>query len=137
MQPVYLLDTNIASAIIKGNNPAVDRRLAKVKVSELAISAVTEGELRFGAARLPHAARLHTLIEDFFRRMTILPWDSEAAQQYGRLRATLESEGRPMGNLDLMIASHALALDMVLVTSDKAFGRVRGLKVVDWSGEER
>jgi tRNA(fMet)-specific endonuclease VapC len=133
----YLLDTNIASFIIKGNSPAVDRHVARVPMVELAISAVTEGELRFGAARLPHAARLHSLIEDFFLRVAILPWDSDAAQQYGRLRATLEREGQPIGNLDAMIAAHALALDAVLVTNDHAFARIRKLKVADWSKATR
>ena len=112
----YLLGTNIASCIIKGNSPAVDRRLVKVAMAQVAVSAVTEGELRFGAARLPHAARLHNLIEDFFLRVAVLPWDSNAAQHYGRLRATLEREGQPMGNLDAMIGAHALALDAVPVS---------------------
>jgi tRNA(fMet)-specific endonuclease VapC len=133
----YLLDTNIASCIIKGNSPAVDRRLVKVAMAQVAVSAVTEGELRFGAARLPHAARLHNLIEDLLLRVTILPWDSDAAQQYGRLRATLEREGQPMGNLDTMIGAHALALDAVLVTNDHAFARIKKLKLVDWTKEPR
>lgn len=129
----YLLDTNTASHIIKGNNLAVDRRLARVPMAQLAISAVTEGELRFGAARLPQAMRLHSLIEDFFLRVTILPWDSDAARRYGQLRATLEREGRPMGNLDTMIGAHALALGAVLVSNDHAFTRIKGLKVEDWT----
>jgi tRNA(fMet)-specific endonuclease VapC len=133
----YLLDTNIASCIIKGKSAAVDRHLVKVPMAQLAISAVTEGELRFGAARLPHATRLHNMIEDFFLRVAVLPWDSGAAQQYGRLRATLEREGQPMGNLDAMIAAHALALDAALVTNDRVFARIRKLKVVDWTKETR
>jgi tRNA(fMet)-specific endonuclease VapC len=133
----YLLDTNIASCIIKGNSPAVDRHLVKAPMAQLAISAVTEGELRFGAARLPHATRLHNMIEDFFLRVAVLPWDSDAAQQYGQLRATLEREGQPVGNLDTMIAAHALALDAVLVTNDHAFRRIKKLKVVDWTKETR
>jgi len=75
----FLLGTNIASCIIKGNSPAVDRRLVKVAMADLAISTVTEGELRFGAARLPQATRLHNMIEDFLLRVAILPWDSDAA----------------------------------------------------------
>jgi tRNA(fMet)-specific endonuclease VapC len=133
----YLLDTNIASCIVKGNNPAVDRHLMRIPMAQLAVSAVTEGELRFGAARLPHATRLHNLIEDFFVRVTVLPWDSGAAQQYGQLRATLEREGQPMGNLDVMIAAHALASDAVLVTNDHAFTRIKKLKIVDWTKEPR
>jgi len=133
----YLLDTNIASCIIKGNSPAVDRRLVKVAMAQLAISAVTEGELRFGAARLPRAARLHSLIEEFLLRVAILPWDSDAARQYGQLRATLEREGQPIGNLDVMIAAHALAVSAVLVTNDHAFARIKKLKVEDWTKESR
>jgi len=129
----FLLDTNIASCIIKGNNPAVDRHLLKVAMAQLAVSAVTEGELRFGAARLPHAGRLHNLVEDFLLRVAVVPWDSDAAQQYGQLRAALEREGQPMGNLDVMIGAHALALDAVLVTNDHAFTRIKKLKVVDWT----
>jgi tRNA(fMet)-specific endonuclease VapC len=133
----YLLDTNIASCVIKGNSPAVDRHLVKVAMVELAISTVTEGELRFGAARLAHATRLHALLEDFFLRLIILPWDSDAAQEYGRLRATLEREGQPMGNFDTMIAAHALALGAVLVTNDRAFSRVKKLKLLDWTKDPR
>ncbi len=80
----YLLDTNIASYIIKGNSPAVDRHLTKVAIAQLAVSAVTEGELRFGAARLPKATKLRSLIADFFLRVSVLPWDSDAAQKYWR-----------------------------------------------------
>jgi tRNA(fMet)-specific endonuclease VapC len=130
---LYLLDTNIASCIIKGNSPAVDRRLMKVAVAQLAISAVTEGELRFGAARLPHAARLHAMIEDFLLRVAILPWDSGAAQHYGRLCATLEREGQTMGNFDAMIGAHALSLNAALVTNDHAFSRIKKLKIEDWT----
>jgi tRNA(fMet)-specific endonuclease VapC len=134
---LYMLDTNIASCIIKGNSPAVDNRLVKIPMAQLAISAVTEGELRFGAARLPHAVRLHSLIEDFLLRVAILPWDSDAARQYGLLRAVLEREGQPMGNLDVMIAAHALAVGTVLVTNDQAFGRIRKLKIEDWTKQLR
>lgn len=132
----YLLDTNTASYIIKGNRPALDQHLAKVPMALVAISAVTEGELRFGAARLPHAAHLHRVLEEFFLRIAILPWDSSAARRYGELRADLEREGRPMGNLDMMIAAHALALELTVVTGDQAFRRIKKLKVEDWAKKE-
>jgi len=137
MEARYLLDTNTASYIIKGNRPAVDRRLVKVPMEQLAISTITEGELRFGAALLPQATRLHSMIEDFFLRVAILPWDSSAAQQYGSLRAALQRDGQPMGNLDVMIAAHALALGLVLVTNDNAFSRVKKLKMEDWTRNSR
>ena len=129
----YLLDTNIASYVIKGNIPAVRRRIVQVPMAQLAISAVTEGELRYGAARRPGAPRLRTIVDEFLLRMTILPWDSEAAQRYGQIRAALEREGQPMGNLDTMIGAHALALGAVLVTNDQAFARIKELNVEDWT----
>jgi tRNA(fMet)-specific endonuclease VapC len=133
MESRYLLDTNIASYILKGNNPAVDSRLVQVPVAQLAVSAVTEGELCFGVVRLPHATRLRALLDSFFLRVAVLAWDSVAARQYGQLRATLERRGQPMGNLDMMIGAHALALGLVLVTGDRAFTRIKKLKIEDWT----
>jgi tRNA(fMet)-specific endonuclease VapC len=102
-------------------------------MSEVGISVVTEAELRFGVARLPLAAKLGIAVEEFLLRVEILPWDSQAAHHYARLRAALEEHGEPMGNLDLMIAAHALAAEAVLVTSDRVFRRVKGLRIEDWT----
>ncbi len=131
----YLLDTNTASYVIKGNIPRVRERLVKVPMAQVSISAVTEGELRFGVARRPEAARLRTAVEEFLLRVDALPWDSDAARHYAHVRAALERDGTPMGNLDLMIAAHALAVQAVLVTSDRVFRRVKQLKIDDWSKE--
>jgi tRNA(fMet)-specific endonuclease VapC len=129
----YVLDTNTASYIIKGNVPSVRRRLLKVPMEQLAISAVTEGELRYGVARRLDAKHLQSLVNEFLLRLDVLPWDSAAAQQYGHLRAALEREGQAMGNLDTMIGAHALAVGAVLVTNDHAFRRIKKLKVEDWT----
>ncbi len=129
----YLLDTNIASYVIKGNFPHVRQRLLRVPMSEVGISVVTEAELRFGVARLPQAAKLGIAVEEFLLRVEVLPWESEAAQHYARIRALLEREGKPMGNLDLMIAARAFAAGVILVTNDRVFRRVKGLRIEDWS----
>ena len=129
----YLLDTNIASYIIKGNSPAVRRRLIRHPMAEIAISAVTEGELNYGVTRKPEAIRLREAVDEFLLRVTILPWDSDAAGGYGELRTWLEQQGQPMGNLDLMIGAHALAAGLILVTNDRAFGRIAKLKIQDWT----
>lgn len=129
----YLLDTNTASYIIKGTFPRVRERLLRVPMADVGVSAVTEAELRFGVARRPEAAKLKLAVEEFLLRVEVLPWDSEAAQHYAQLRATLEAKGEPMGNLDMMIAAQAVGAEVVLVTSDRVFGRVKGLKVEDWS----
>jgi tRNA(fMet)-specific endonuclease VapC len=128
----YLLDTNIASYIIKGH-PVVRERLVAIPIHEVSISAVTEGELRYGAARLPAGARVHRVVEEFLIRVAIHAWDLAAAREYGRIRAALERAGDALGNLDTMIAAHALARRSVLVTHDKAFARVKGLKTEDWT----
>jgi len=129
----FLLDTNIASYVIKGTFPNVRQRLVKIPVGEVGISVITEAELRFGVARLPQATKLALVVEEFLLRVEVLPWDSASAQHYARLRASLEQRGQPMGNLDLMIAAQALDADVVLVTNDRVFRRVKGLKIEDWS----
>lgn len=129
----YLLDTNTVSYVIKGNFPRVRERLLKVAMSEVGISVITEAELRFGVARLPQAAKLGIVVEEFLLRVEVLVWDSLAAQHYARLRTMLEANGKPMGNLDLMIAAQALAVEAVLVSNDRVFRRVEGLRIEDWS----
>jgi tRNA(fMet)-specific endonuclease VapC len=129
----YLLDTNTVSYIIKGNRPRVQERLLRVAMAEIGISVITEAELLFGLARRPDATKLKTVVEEFLLRVEVLPWDSDVAKQYARIGAALEDGGQPMGNLDLMIAAHALALDLVLVSSDAVFRRVKRLKIEDWS----
>jgi tRNA(fMet)-specific endonuclease VapC len=107
--------------------------LLRVPLAEVGISVITEAELLFGLAPKPEATKLKTVVDEFLLRVEVLPWDSATAQQYARIRALLEGDGKPMGNLDLMIAAHALALDLVLVSNDAVFRRVKGLKIEDWS----
>jgi tRNA(fMet)-specific endonuclease VapC len=133
MPVLYLLDTNIASYIIKGNFPPVREHLLKVPMSDLAISVITEAELRFGVARLPQAAKLEIAVQEFLLRVGVLSWGSKAAQQYAQIRTILEHAGEPMGNLDLMIAAQALAVGATLVTNDRVFRRLKGLKIEDWT----
>jgi tRNA(fMet)-specific endonuclease VapC len=133
MTKLYLLDTNIASYAIKGSSPAVQRRIERVPMAQLAISAVTERELLYGVARRPEATLLHAIVNEFLLRVSVQPWDSNVARHYGTLWAALETQGRPIGNLDMMIGAHALALGAVLVTNDQAFSRIKGLKIENWA----
>ncbi|HLJ89225.1 MAG TPA: type II toxin-antitoxin system VapC family toxin [Candidatus Angelobacter sp.] len=129
----YLLDTNIASHIIKGNVPAVRRHLLRVPIAHVGISAITQGELLYGVARRPAATHLREIVEEFLLRVAILPWDSNAARHYGDLRAGLESSGQPVGNLDLMIGAQAAALDLTLVSNDQVLNRIKNLRIEDWT----
>ncbi len=128
----YLLDTNTCSYIIKGDRAGVREHLIELPMEEVGISVITEAELRFGVARLPQAKNLNLAVEEFLLRLEVLPWDSESAKHYANLRATLEREGEPMGNLDMMIAAQALASKATLVTGDRVFRRIKSLKIEDW-----
>jgi tRNA(fMet)-specific endonuclease VapC len=129
-----MLDTNMASALIKNLSPPLRERLAAMPVAQTCISAVTEGELRYGLAKMPqtkHAAAAR----QFLATIPIMPWNSVAATSYGSLRAQLERAGTPLGALDTLIAAHALALQTELITADKAFQQVTGLALADWTLE--
>jgi tRNA(fMet)-specific endonuclease VapC len=76
---------------------------------------------------------LQATIETFLLGLTIFPWDSNAAQSYGNLRAALERQGQRLGSLDMMIAAHALSLGLILVSGYAAFKRIKHLKVEDWT----
>ena len=128
----YLLDTNAASYLINKKSAAMDRRLSKVAVDELGISAVTEGELYYGVVR-KGSTPLRTALEQFLLTVTTVAWDSAAAREYGRLRTELERQGQLPGGLDLMSAAQAMALGVILVTGDRAFGRIKNLKREDWT----
>jgi tRNA(fMet)-specific endonuclease VapC len=129
-----MLDTNMVSHILKGH-PRALARLAATPMTAVCISAITEGELRFGLAKRPQAVKLHHIVHEFLQRVESRPWDAAVAAVYGRLRAALEAGGKGVGALDLLIAAHALALDCVLVTNDVGFGQVGPLKTEDWTKE--
>jgi len=129
-----MLDTDVTSYLIKGSHPLLERRLAQIPVTQVCISAVTRGELRHGAARLPRATRLAAEVERFVSGITVLPWDAAAADSYGPIRAELERKGQPIGNLDTLIAAHAVAANVTLVTNNRReFQRVSGLRLANWS----
>ncbi|HRE71248.1 MAG TPA: type II toxin-antitoxin system VapC family toxin [Accumulibacter sp.] len=130
----YMLDTNTVSHLIR-EHPAVVRRLLAVPMATVCISSITKAELLFGLARRPEAKRLHTAVGEFLRRVDVLPWDSEVAERYGATRAAMERQGKTLGPLDLLIASHARCAEAVLVTNDRAFAQVDGLRVEDWTAD--
>ncbi|BAP45988.1 putative nucleic acid-binding protein, contains PIN domain [Pseudomonas sp. StFLB209] len=133
MSPLYMLDTNMVSHIIKGTYPGVQKHLLNTPMDHICISAVTLGELRYGLAKRPDATRLHALVQAFLVRIDVLPWDSHVANCYGDLRASMERVGKPLGNLDMMIAAHAKATNVALISNDQAFRQIKGLHTLDWT----
>lgn len=130
---IIMLDTNIASYAMRGQHPALNAHLQQVPLNRLCISVISEGELRYGLALKPDMKPLNADVTAFLSRVDSLPWDSDAAEIYGPLRAALRKAGTPLGSLDELIAAHALAVGATLVTNDKAFRHVVGLKTVDWT----
>jgi tRNA(fMet)-specific endonuclease VapC len=102
-------------------------------MAALCVSAITAGELAFGLAKRSEARRLHVAVKEFLRRVDVLPWDGAVAERYGTLRADLERRGKVLAPLDALIVAHALSVDAVLVSSDRAFGQVSGLTLEDWT----
>jgi tRNA(fMet)-specific endonuclease VapC len=115
---MHLLDTDIASFIIKARSPAVEAKLAAMPPDRVCVSAVTRAELMYGLKRLPPTHRLHVAVQQFFRIIRVLAWDSDAADWYAEIRHQLTTTGQPIGEMDMMIAAHALSTGAVLVTNN-------------------
>lgn len=112
--------------------PAVFAERFEKHAPELCVSVFTAAELRFGAekARRP---KLSELVEEFLGRLQILDWTNNVTFHYAKVRATLENAGTPIGNMDLLIAAHALCEDFTVVTNNvKHFAQVPGLKIEEW-----
>lgn len=131
MPTLYMLDTNTVSHIIKRQPQAIGR-LLDVPMHSVCISAITAGELAFAIAKRPRAVALRDAVNEFLRRVEVMPWDEAVAQTYGTLRAVLNKNGTPLAALDLQIAAHALHLKATLVSNDRAIAQVGGLAVEDW-----
>ena len=125
-----MLDTNAVSAIAKGR---ADEVSATLNDRPFCISVITEAELRFGLTRRIVNTDLRRIVENFLVSADIRPWTSASAQRYGLLRTELEALGKPLAPMDLLIASHALAEDCTLISADRAFSQVPGLRLLDWS----
>ncbi len=130
-----MLDTNTVSYMISGRSPAARQTYLDTEPhAAIALSAITEAEIRFGLERKPGALRLRSLCEEFFASIEILPWNSEVARAYARLRSASSAGGKNLALMDLLIASHAIAAEATLVSHDNAFRQLAPrLTTVDWA----
>jgi tRNA(fMet)-specific endonuclease VapC len=128
----YMLDTDSVSFVLRGQGH-VAARMAEHRPSQLCISSLTLAELRHGAEKR-RSAMINGLIDAFTGTIAVVAFDSAAANRFGLISARLGEAGTPIGHLDTLIASHALALGLTLVTNNtKHFGRVKGLRVANWA----
>ena len=129
----YLLDTNIVIYTMKNRPQQVKKRFQQHH-GRMGISTVTLGELVFGAEHSQQVERNLADIEALATRLEVLPFDNKAAYHFGQIRATLYRTGQPIGPYDMMIAGHARASGLILITNNvKEFERVPGLLLEDWS----
>ena len=128
-----MLDTNICIYIIKNRPESVRKKFQEFKIGELCISTITVSELLYGAFKSQFIEKNLKAIESFLIPFEIIDYDYQASMEHGKIRANLEKKGKVIGNMDMQIASHALALDLILVTNNiKEFERVEGLKLDNW-----
>ena len=131
----YLLDTSICIYIQRQKPREVLARFQKLKAGDAAISVITWGKLLDGAEKSQQRKKALQLLEEFKTLVPVLPIPENAGKTYGAIRASLESQGKPIGNNDLWIAAHAKAAALTIVTNnEREFQRVPGLKVQNWVG---
>jgi len=128
-----MLDTNICIYIIKNKPESVRKKFQEYEIGELCISGITVSELMYGAYKSIHTQRNLKAIEHFLMPFEIVDYDYMASAEYGKIRADLEQKGEVIGGMDIQIAGHARALDLILVTNNlKEFIRVPDLKLDNW-----
>ncbi len=127
----FMLDTNIVSDLIRNPLGKAAQHIERSGDDSVCVSIVVAAELRYGSAKRG-SARLADLVEGVLERLPVLALDMPADADYAAIRADLESAGTPIGPNDLLIAAHAYALRMPLVTADAAFRQVKGLQVENW-----
>jgi tRNA(fMet)-specific endonuclease VapC len=130
----YILDTNICIYIINEKPDKVLRKFELYPVYEFGISSITQAELQYGVEKSNYKNTNQSALDEFLLPLTILPFHGKKLVScYGEIRASLESKGQTIGPLDMLIAAHALSLDLTLVSNNiKEFSRIQNLKCENW-----
>lgn len=127
-----MLDTDVVSYVVRGRPPEFRRRLSELANEQLCISAITRAELMYGLERLPPDHVLHSDRADLLARIQTLPFPEDAAIPFARSQRYLVSTGQRIGEMDVLIAAHALAVGAVLVTGNaRHHARIPGLEIID------
>ena len=132
--PRLMLDSDVCVDVMRGRSPAIRNRLERTDRDEVAVSSIVAAELWTGVSKSAQPDRSRDAVRAFLAFVTVLDWPAEAAPTYGEIRARLETAGRSIGALDLLIAAHAIHEKATLVTRNQSeFRRVTGLKVESWT----
>ena len=128
-----MLDTNICIYIIKQQPVAVLKRFLEYQAGDIGISSVTLSELRYGVAKSAYKDKNSLALDEFIISLEVVSFDEHAALIYGDIRASLEKAGTPVGSMDMLIAAHAVSLNIPLVTNNtREFVRISALDIIDW-----
>ena len=130
----YILDTNICIYIINEKPDKVLRKFELYPVYEFGISSITHAELQYGIEKSKNKNTNQAALDEFLLPLTILPFHGQRLVTcYGEIRASLESKGQKIGPLDMLIAAHALSLDLIIISNNiKEFSRIQNLKCENW-----
>lgn len=132
----YLLDTNACISYMNGQAPGLREIFHSKASSDIVVSSITKAELYFGSQKSQARERSRAEQEVFFQHIDSLPFDDNAAEEYGSIRAYLERRGTPIGPHDMLIAAIARANGLIVVTHNtKEFSRIPGLNIEDWEKE--
>ena len=130
----YLFDTDICIYIIKKKPTRLLHKLTQMNISDVGISSITLSELEYGVEKSKSPQKNRIALLEFLSPIEIYDYDDLAAQKYGIIRAELEKKGTIIGSLDMLIAAHAISLNLILITNNEnEFKRVPGLKTENWS----
>lgn len=131
--PRYLLDTNIIIHYLKNNNSPVGEKFAQIPIQQIYVCSVVKAELFYGAAKSNNPIKSKQVQKKFINYLSSFDFDDNAVEFYADIRASLEKQGTPIGGNDLMIASIALANELILVTANvKEFSRIQNLNIENW-----
>lgn len=134
----FMLDTNICVAMIRYRPVSLLHRMTACEPGTLWVSSITTSELFHGAEKSARPVENRAALTQFLLPLVVVDYDEAASRIYGRLRTELERAGTPTGSMDMLIAAHALSLDVTLVTNNsREFRRVKGLALEDWIGKSR
>jgi len=130
----YMFDTDMCIYLIKNLPESVLTKVKENHAKGISISAITLAELEFGISNSGNPEKNRNALTQMLSIIDVLPFDSAAANEYGTVRAKLQKKGEPIGNLDMLIGSHALSRNLTIVTNNvREFSRIEELKIENWA----
>ena len=133
---IYLHNTNVCIMYLKGKSQNIKSRIDNLEAEKIAVCSVVKAELFYGSMRSNNPQRSLNLQKSFISKFVSLPFNDYCAEIYSKIRADLAKAGTPIGSNDILIASIALANNLILVTHNlREFSRIEGLTIEDWEAK--